>query len=382
MLQGESLDAAIQDQAELKLSLNFMYQGQPHEITPGLYFGMPENLYHALPWCLSSTGFKNLQISAPDFYFNCWLNPLKDEDAEDEDAKEWRRFGKASHTRNLEGKAIFDQLYCVEFIAPEGCLDTVAELKKACDDLGIPAPSKWKKADYIQAIMAANPSAMIYEVEKERYWRSTQGRIQLTEKEMRRIEIAAKMIEAHPELKHAFVGGYAEVSVIWVEDGIWFKARFDYLKPRAIVDLKTFTNQLNKPIDIAIHQAMAAMKYHIQCAHYTRGADWAAGFARAGIMTTYSVNRFGPDPEFMKELGESEGHEFYHIWQKKGGAPLARGKKFQRDLSMMKCGEASVQQAIELYKKYFALFGEGVWVDQSSITNYEDGMFPAYATEI
>ena len=48
---------------------------------------------------------------------------------------------------------------------------------------------------------------------------------------MRRIEIAAAMIEHHPELRHCFIGGYAEVTVIWFEDGLWFKARFDYLKP-------------------------------------------------------------------------------------------------------------------------------------------------------
>ena len=57
---------------------------------------------------------------------------------------------------------------------------------------------------------------------------------------------------------------------MWTENDIRFKARFDYLKPKAIVDLKTFGNFMNKPIDSAIYSAMASGKYHIQAAFYMR----------------------------------------------------------------------------------------------------------------
>lgn len=357
-------------------------------ITPGLYFGMPEDIYHAIP-ALSSSGMKNILVSPPDFYFNSWLNPLKDEDAEDEDAKEWRRFGRASHTRILEGKAVFDTLYCIEFLAPEGCLDTVADLKRYCTENAIDTKgsSKWGKADWIAAVKFSNPAALIYDVEKEKYYQETGGKIQLTSKEMRRIEIAATMIEKHPELCHAFTGGYAEVSVIWFENGLWFKARFDYLKPRAIVDLKTFTNKQNKPIDGPhggiLYHAMAGLKYHIQVGHYTNGALWAARFAAGdGPITTYG-QRHTPTPEFLKELSEhKDGHEFYFVFQKKGGAPLARGKKFRPNLGMMDCARASIAQAIESFKFCFDRYGSGVWIDETPITDFEDHLFPAYATEI
>lgn len=352
-------------------------------ITPGIYFGMPEDIYHAIP-ALSSTGLKNLLVSAPDFYFNSWLNPLRDEDAEDEDAKEWRRFGRASHTRNLEGKKIFDTLYCVEFIAPEGCLDTVSDLKKYCAENAIDTKgsSKWGKAEWINQVRFHNKDVLIYEVEKEKYYQETGGKIQLTEKEMRRLEIAAAMIEKHPELRHAFTDGYAEVTVIWFDNGLWFKARFDYLKPRAIVDLKTFTNKQNKPIDMALYQAMAGLKYHIQVGHYSEAAIWAAKFARENTVTTYGVERFGPSPEFLQALGRAQSHEFYFVFQKKGGAPLARGKKFPASIGMMECARASIQHAIELYQKYYANFGEEIWVDDSSISDFEDALFPTWATEI
>lgn len=380
------------------MALEFLYQGEHQSITPGLYFGMPENLYHAIP-AVSSSGMKNILVSPPDFYFNSWLNPLRDEDAEDEDAKEWRRFGRASHTRILEGKTVFDTLYCVEFLAPEGCLDTVSDMRKFCSENGIDTKgsSKWAKPDWINQIKMVAPHALIAEIEKEKYYRETGGKIQMSEKEMRRIEIAAAMIEKHPQLQHCFTGGHAEVSVVWYEDitdpstgevvRVWFKARFDYLKPRAIVDLKTFTNMQNKPIDMALYNAMAGLKYHIQVGHYTNAARHAALFAQEGVITTYG-QRFTPTPAFIEELAKGhrertiEDHDFFFVFQKKGGAPLARGKKFPRTMGMMKCAEASIQQAIGLFLQYSAEFGTGIWVDKTGITDFEDSLFPVWSTEI
>ena len=54
-------------------SITITHNGEPFELREGIFFGMPEDLYHALP-CHSSTGFKNLLISAPDFFFNSRLN--------------------------------------------------------------------------------------------------------------------------------------------------------------------------------------------------------------------------------------------------------------------------------------------------------------------
>lgn len=365
-----------------EISINFMHQGQPQQITAGLYFGMPEDLYHAIP-ALSSTGMKNLLVSPPDFWFNSWLNPLRAEDAEDDEAKEWRIFGRASHTRILEGKEIFDTLYCVEFIAPEGCLDTKADLQRYCDDNGISYKKSWNKPEYISTIQACGHNPLIYDVEKEKYYRTTSGRIQLSQKDMRRIAIAASMIENHQELKYTIIGGYAEVTIIWFDEELrlWFKARVDRLKPQAIVDLKTFTNKHNMPIDQALYLAMAGLKYHIQVGHYSKAAEWAIKFAKAGMISTYG-QRFTPSKEFLEALANSPGHEFYFIFQKKGGAPLARGKKFPPKMEMMKCAVASIEHAIMLFKQYSEMYGEGVWVDNSPITDFEDAMFPTWATQI
>lgn len=361
--------------------ITFQHFGQLIEIQPGIHFGLNEDIYHAIP-ALSSTGLKNVLISAPDFYFNSWLNPLRNEDQEDGEALEWRRFGKATHSRILEGKTRFDEDYVVEFIPPEGCLKTKDDLKKYCDDNAIENKTSWTKPKFIDAIKFAGHKPLIYDDAEAAYFRETGGKIQMTEKEMRRIEIAASMIEKHPELKHAFTGGIPEVSVIWEKDGLPFKARLDYLKPRAIVDLKSFTNKRHKPIDMALHEAVANMKYHIQVALYIEAGREAIRYVRDNRITVYNPQRNTPPDTFLAALQQSEGQEFYNVFQKKGGAPLARGKKFNANLNMMKCAEASIAQAITMFKHYSALYGTGVWVDDSSITDFEDALFPIWATEI
>jgi len=37
------------------------------------------------------------------------------------------------------------------------------------------------------------------------------------------------------------------------------KARYDYMKRRAILNLKTFANQRQRPVDLAIHLAIAEL---------------------------------------------------------------------------------------------------------------------------
>jgi hypothetical protein len=50
------------------------------------------------------------------------------------------------------------------------------------------------------------------------------------------------------------------------------KARLDYLKPRAIVDLKTVGNPHGKPVAQAVNVALANYRYHVQAAVYQEAA--------------------------------------------------------------------------------------------------------------
>src|SRR5262249_30177801 len=138
---------------------------------------------------------------------------------------------------------------------------------------------------------------------------------------IRRIEIAAAMIEHHPQLGRAFTGGMPEVSVFWTDDrtGVPCKARFDYLKPRAIVDLKSYENVIGLPVRKAIARCVANYRYHIQAAFYLEGAKAARELVTAGRI-------FGVvDTGFVKALVDTRERTFLFVFQQKGPAPLARG---------------------------------------------------------
>lgn len=341
------------------------FEKLPGGVADGVYFQMPAETYHAIP-ALSSTGIKNILISGPDFWYRApWLNPsFKDEDSEA------RMIGKAYHTRILEGRDKFYQNYAEEFSAPEGCLRTVDDIKNALRVLGIEKP-KGLKPELIEQLLALDPNALIEAELELDYKIKHHGKEFLSADLIEKIEIAAAMVESHPEISKCFKGGYPETTVVWTENGIRFKARFDYLKPKSIVDLKTFANFLNKPIDGAIYSAMASGKYHIQAAFYMRAFEAAQR----------QPHWHGCGIEFREQHKECKEPGFYFVFQQKGVAPLARAKKFTRG-SLWSCGEVAIEEAITRFKANAEKYGMLPWVDAHPIEDFQDDQFPAYTTDL
>lgn len=334
----------------------------------GLYFGLSDTAYHALPY-LSASGIKNILISPMDFWARSWMNPLKaDENTEA------MQIGKAYHKRILEGRSAFNDCYAQTFQAPDECLRTVDDIKEAMSRLGVETKGCKSKADYIARLLEADPEAVLFDELRDEYQAEHEGKEFLSADLIGKIEIANAMIEGHPEIGKCFRGGYPEVTVIWTEDGVRFKSRFDYLKTKAIIDLKTFANTMNKPVDAAIYSAMAGGKYHIQAAFYLRAVKAAQAMARP-------VDFTGKD-DWLKAFTDCEEHDFYFVFQQKGIAPLARAKKFTRG-SLWSCGEVAIDEGIRRYKFYMEKHGENEpWVDDAPIDEFEDALFPAYATEL
>jgi hypothetical protein len=338
------------------------------EIADGVYFGLDAETYHRVP-ALSASGIKNLLISGPDFWYRCpWLNPNYEDEETDTVA---RIAGRAYHKRILEGREAFRSAYAGTFHAPKDVLETVEEMKEALANVAVALPSKAKKADYIAAVREHLPSAPILDDLRQQHMEIHEGKEFISPELIAKIEVAAAMIEKHPAIGKCFSGGYPEVTVLWSQDDIRFKARFDYLKPRAIIDLKTFANFLNKPIDSAIYSAMASGKYHIQAAFYMRAFEAAQR----------QPHWYGCDLAFRSEHKKCAEPGFYFVWQAKGVAPLVRGKKFTRG-SLWSCGEVAIEEAIKRFRENVAQFGELPWVDMSPIEDFQDDQFPAYTTEL
>ncbi len=345
--------------------------GMTHK--PGLYFDMPEEEYHAIP-ALSASGIKRLAISSMDFWVESWMN--ENYRIEETDAL---LNGRAYHKR-LEGKEKFDAEYAPVFDDSDypNALRTANEIKACLKDLKIKGYSTLVKDGLVQMLRDADPTVQIIDDLRTTYEEKNPGKTFLKRTVIDEIEIMATMIDNDPNALKCFRGGYSEVSVIWYDEktGVPMKSRFDYLKTRSIVDLKTFSNPLGKTIDGAIASSMASRKYHVQAAVYCHADRQAVNFARNG-MVHGDVN-----PAWLKEYAKQEQKMFVFVFQKTGAAPVTRVKPFSWKLITFKCGEDVMNDAINDFSINWEHYGaETPWLDIAPATSFTDECFPLYITE-
>lgn len=341
---------------------------------PGVYFGMPEEAYHRA-FALSATGIKHLRISPLDFWARSPLNAERL--AEESEAK---IIGRAYHKRIIEGQAAFEAMYAAELDPAEypEALRTNEELKTAIERAGGPSArlASLRKAELIERLLQYDPAAVIWDRLVAAHQERHLGKIRLPASAIRRVEIAAAMIEKHPQLRQAFSGGMPEVSVFWVDaqTGTPCKARFDYLKPRAIVDLKSYENTIGLPVRKAIARCVATYRYHIQAAFYLEGAIAARELIAEGRV-------FGEvDAGFPRALLAASERHFLFVFQQKGPAPLARGMVLAPGLTL-DIGREEIADATALFAQCWRAYGADPWLDVSQIETFDPTEFPAYIAE-
>lgn len=349
-----------------------------NDVAPGVYFGMTDDAYHGLPY-LSSTGMKNLLVSGMDFWARSWMNPYKEEDEEESEAK---TIGKAYHKRILEGRAAFYEAYApVLTVDDPEVLKDKEDLQAALRERGLPVSGN--KAELINRLLGADPFVKIYDQLHAEYAEEHLGKTMIGEDTIRKIELAAQMIECHAALKFFFVGGFPEVSVIWDDEqyGVRMKARFDYLKVNAVNDLKTFANVMNKPTEKAVYSAMAQNKYHIQATHYLHASDVAKRLVHAGHIHAATPKHM-PSKEWLDAFIASPEHNFNFVFQQKGPAPLAIGAVFDRRDGMYETGQLCIREAVDVYKRNMELYGTMPWVDTREPIVLHWQQYPAFASEL
>lgn len=346
------------------------------EFVPGVHFGLVDAEYHAVP-ALSASGVKHLRVSPLDYWVHSAMNPNQAEVlADDEsDAKE---IGSAYDVRITGGRDAFLASYAPALTMDDcpGALETTKDIEAAMKAAGVPH-SQGDKAAKIDRLLAASPTAKIFDVIRQGYEAEHDGKSFLPRKLMDKIELAAAMIEKHPKLGKAFTGGAPQVSLFWVdpETNVPCKARLDYLKPRAIVDLKTFSNPFKRPVSRAIDQAFANYRYFIQATHYSMGAKHIAGHIKAERV-------FGnPDVALIEALLRDEAKLFLFVWQAMGPAPIARGRVFPETSNFYTIAKDELNFHMRTYAECLAKFGSDPWVSDDDIDEFDDMNLPAWAAE-
>jgi len=337
----------------------------------GIYFGLPEAEHHnAL--ALSASGIKLLRISTLDWWVRSPLNP----DRADEET-EPQKLGKAFHKRIVEGAAVFAEHYAPELDPGQYpyALRTNADLIDALAQHLIKPRSGARKADLIEQLRAVDPHVAIWDEIVRDHQAQHLGKVFLNSPWVARIEQAARMIENHAQLGRAFTGGRPEVSVFWhdAESGIPMKARFDYLKPRAVVDLKSFENVYGMPLKRAIARSIANYRYHVQAALYLEAAEVAKR-----LILDNKV--YGEDDwDWLGQVYEGE-KTWLWVFQQRGAAPVARGVVLSPGIAL-DLGAAEIIEAKEIWARAWQRWGSEPWLDEADIDTFDVADLPAYISQ-
>lgn len=316
---------------QVGIAAHAVVTGKTEVIPDGIHFGLSEDAYHADP-ALGSTGLKDLIDNAPDYWWSSWMNPARPEEKETDAI----RFGRAVHKCVLEGRDAFEARY-----AP-------------CEHPGNIKAGKEERALIEEA-----------------------GKIPLKRDEYNRILAASAFIKANSFLRAAFEGGQPEVSVFWTVDGIRFKCRFDYLKMRAIADLKSIRNPLNKSFVQACRDRIAGLDYVVSAAHYMDGRRQMARLLKEGAV--YGA----PDSEqFRSWLIQVSGiteYAFVFVFWQAEGAPISHGFQISPGNPILDGARQNIAKAVSNYRKFMEEFGTAAaWVPSTPLEELDETDMPAW----
>lgn len=297
----------------------------------GIYFGLDEDIYHADP-AIGSSSMKALEQTPEDYWYYSPHNPSRPKDVPTAS----QLFGKAVHKFVLEGREAFDACY--------GPTDLNGSTKAGREEREILRES---------------------------------GREPIKREDYGRILTSGTMIRANPELSNAFAGGMSEVSVFWTdttEGGITIrkKARFDFLKPRAIVDLKSIRNQMGDEFSKACRTAIARYGYDVQAEHYRKGRI---------AMARVADNVVGDhDPEFLKQcIAQGENFAFVFCFYQAEGAPLTWAGSLSPGNPILEIAAARIQNSEHNFERFMKSLGPDVpWVEARPLTEIDISELPGW----
>jgi hypothetical protein len=306
------------------------------DLPDGIYFDMAEEEYHAIPR-LSSSGIQSIMVSPATFWAGSWLNPEKEE--KEETAA--RTIGRAYHVARLQPELFF-QLYAPELDKADledDCLMTDAAIKAALKDAGLP---QTKEGEGVLArayrLRDAGYPGQIWHCELAAWEHDNQGKTGIAPKVWREIMRDMKALQSNPEVSQFLTGGQAEVSVLWTDPtrGVKMKCRFDYLRPGAFTDLKTFDNSQGRHLEQAILGAFRFNRYYIQGAVYWQAFEQI----RAGeLQVMRSFDEGQTDLIETINRGQTFGRCFY-VFQEKNGIPNVLAREY-----MIRDAHASLRAA-------------------------------------
>lgn len=311
---------------------------KPAPFEPGIYFGLDEDAYHA-DAALGSTDIRRLARDPRAFWWESRFNPYSEEDDEKKDS-DAKIVGHAIHSAVLEGREALEARF---------------------------APTFHK--------------GNVKEGKEERKTIEAQGKTPIKFSKWQRALLASAIIRNDENVGDAFRNTIGtEVSVFYVckRSGMRKKARFDAIKPKSIVDLKSITNRDDVNFEDLCHRHIGAYGYYTQGACYMDAwAEIPALIASGSVFNAPSAEAVGR----LAKAATSALTAFTFVFLQKEGAPLVYGTHMSPGNPLFDQGRVDIERAEENWTRCIKKFGsvDVPWIESRPLAELDISDIPAWA---
>lgn len=336
-------------------------------IEDGIYFGMPEAVYHA-DAALGSTDLKDILANAVEWHAaernEAWIAArramLTKKEIEREDmVSVGKRFGSALHTIILEPDT-FEDRYAVEQATPSHIPRTKQEINDCLVAVGQqPLRTALAMVDYQAA-------CRMHGVMLEDDWRNEQA-IENADREVlsprwhRSLQLIRRALERHSTAGKFLSNGRAEVSVFWTDEtGLRLKVRFDYLRIRTVADLKSYAWREGTETVSCFVAAVRKLAYDFSAAHYMDArVNVLPRLVSEGRMFSGDVSEAADvDRHFLAQVAAYDKPRWWWIACKTTGVPEVDAVEMPQDLIQYSAAQTQVEYAKQAYRDMRAKFGD------------------------
>ncbi len=345
------------------------------EYKEGIYFGMPDEEYHAIPY-FSRSFSEEMNFDREEAWYKSALNPDKPE----QEPTEAMRLGTAIHYMLLEPN-IFAKKYVQypSYTDFKGftILKDVKDLKSFLKKHGETKLSSLVKKELIAL------AERYLEFDNHVIWDSViedfeieakmEGKITLKKDTIEILDGVKESLEIRPEIKKQLTGGYPEVVIIWEDNllGLKCKSRLDYIKLDSIIDVKSFSvKNKKKPLVEYLENEIRYQNYNLQSSMYRRGLETIIQKIRNKEAKVFGeVNK-----EWFDKFLENESKQYFVIfartqppYQIKEMVLIKKNKKISENLCYTQ-GIELLMRAARDFIRCQEEFKEKRWLDNKIIS--------------
>ena len=346
----------------------------------GIYFGMPEDEYHAIPYFSRSLA-ESINFDVEEAWYNSHHNPSKPEKK-----SIFMDLGKAVHSLILEPET-FENLYIKKprysDFPGRTILDTNDELKEFLSSVG-----EKKSGNKDDLIARAEPYINVqthliwaHEIAKFQEQIEIHDKRELSQDHAFILDGIKTNLDRTKVVKKIFQNGCSEITIILKdpETGVMCKFRIDYARIEAIGELKTFSMKYKRNLQKYMNDTINFERYNVQFAVYQE-----ALFNIINKIKNNEAEVFGEiDSEWLTKFLERPRKKFFIVFARTEAPFQIRSKELKKSESdhgsdnvYFTEGLRSFRTALVKYLNLLEEFGDQPWTEGKEITTLRDEDVP------